>query len=96
VKIDKDWNLNKFVLGKTTEQDFVSSSTNQGFEKMLVLGSNASNAEISYNNEDQVFYFYFAAGQGNGRNAKINLLKGYNLQDFKVVDISFENGDVFH
>lgn len=93
VKIDKDWNLNYFVLGKTTEQDFVSSSTNQGFEKMIVIdGGTASTTKVSYNNGDKAFYFYFSAGQGNGKNAKTNLLKGYNLQDFKQVNISFENG----
>lgn len=93
VKIDKDWNLNKFVLGKTTEQDFISSSTNRNFERVMVInGSTASDREISYNNEDKTIYFYFSAGQGNGKNATTNLLKGYNLQDFKRVAISFENG----
>lgn len=93
VKIDKDWNLNYFVLGKTTEQDFVSSSTNQGFEKMIVIdGGTASTREVSYNNDDKAFYFYFSTGQGNGKNETTNLLKGYNLQDFKRVNISFENG----
>jgi len=93
VKIDKDWNLNYFVLGKTTEQDFVSSSINQGFEKMIVIdGGKASTTEVSYNNDDKAFYLHFSADQDNGKNAKTNLLKGYNLQDFKRVNISFENG----
>ena len=92
VKVDKDWNLNDLVLGKTTEQDFLSSSTNQNFERMMVMGDNTVSAPISYNNEDKTIYFHFSAGQGNGKNTKTNFLKGYNLQDFKGMDISFENG----
>ncbi|UZJ64617.1 hypothetical protein OKW96_20115 [Sphingobacterium sp. KU25419] len=93
VHIDKDWNLNKFVVGKTTEQDFLSSSTNKNFERMIVIdGNTASTTEISYNNEDKTLYFYFSVGHGNGDDATTNLLTGYSLQDFKQVDVSFENG----
>lgn len=93
VKVDKEWNLNHFVLGKTTEQDFVSSPVNQNFERMLTIdGSKSSNTQISYSNEDKAIYFYFSAGEGNGKNATNNLLKGYSLMDFKKLDISFDNG----
>ncbi|RZK72947.1 MAG: hypothetical protein EOO85_18430 [Pedobacter sp.] len=93
VKVDKDWNFNDFVLGTTTEQDFLSSSTNQNFQRVVDMsGSTASGTQISYNNGDNTFYLYFSAGLDKGKNATTNLLKGYNLQDFKQVDISFENG----
>ncbi|MEJ5146851.1 hypothetical protein [Sphingobacterium sp. MYb388] len=94
VKIDKDWNLNQLVVGKTTEQEFVSSATNKNFERTVVIdGSTASTTEVSYDNKYKNFFLYFsAAGQGNGENPKNNLLSGYSLQDFKQVDISFDNG----
>lgn len=93
VKIDKDWNLNQLVVGKTTEQDFVSSSTNKNFERTVVIdGSTASTTEVSYDNKDKNFFLYFSVGPADGENPKTNLLSGYSLQDFKQVDISFENG----
>jgi len=93
VKIDKDWNLNQLVVGKTTEQEFASAATNKNFERTVVIdGSTASITEVSYDNKDKNFFLYFSAGQGDGENPKNNLLSGYSLQDFKQVDISFDNG----
>ena len=93
VKIDKDWNLNQLVVGKTTEQEFASAATNKNFERTVVIdGSTASTTEVSYDNKDKNFFLYFSAGQGNGENSQNNLLSGYSLQDFKQVDISFDNG----
>lgn len=37
VKVDKDWNFNHFVLGKTTEKEFMSSSTIQNFERVITV-----------------------------------------------------------
>ncbi|RWW96716.1 hypothetical protein [Flavobacterium cerinum] len=92
VRIDKDWNLNDFVVGKTTEQDFLSSSTNQNFERMIVIdGSKASAKEISYNNEGKTLFFNFSVSH-DVENKKNNVLKGYSFQYFKKGDISFENG----
>lgn len=93
VKIDKDWNLNQLVVGKTTEQEFASAATNKNFERTVVIdGSTASTKEVSYDNKDKNFFLYFSVGQGDGENSQNNLLSGYSLQDFKQVDISFDNG----
>lgn len=60
---------------------------------MIVIdGNTASTKEISYNNEDKTLYFYFSVGQGTGDDATTNVLTGYSLQDFKQVDVSFDNG----
>ncbi|NRF37429.1 hypothetical protein [Pedobacter foliorum] len=41
----------------------------------------------NYNN----FYFYFTAGKNGENDQKNNLLKGYSINDFNGVEVSFEN-----
>lgn len=93
IKIDKNWSLNGLVVGKTNEEDFVKSETNKNFERMVEInGSTGKISEIFYRNEYHDFYFYLSASKSNPQNEKENIINGYAINDFKKVEISFENG----
>ncbi|OOG18757.1 hypothetical protein BWD42_01990 [Sphingobacterium sp. CZ-UAM] len=93
IKIDKNWNINDLVVGKATEEDFVKSSTNKRFERMTEIdGMTGKTNEIYYQNNYHDFYFYFTASKGNPDNQRENFINGYAINDFRKVDISFENG----
>ncbi|WP_293946192.1 MULTISPECIES: hypothetical protein [unclassified Sphingobacterium] len=93
IKIDKAWNINGLIVGKTTEEDFVKSATNKRFERMIEFdGATGKTNEIYYQNNYHDFYFYFAVNKSNPDNQRDNFINGYAINDFKKVDISFENG----
>lgn len=93
IKIDKNWNINNLVIGKSTEDDFVKSQTNKNFERMTEInGSTGDINQIMYQNEYHDFYFYLSANKMNPENRKENLIVGYAINDFRKVEISFENG----
>ncbi|MDF2475176.1 MAG: hypothetical protein K0S24_659 [Sphingobacterium sp.] len=93
VKIDKDWNINGLIVGKTTEEEFVKSATNKRFERMTEFdGATGKINEIYYQNNYHDFYFYFAVSKNNPDSQKENFINGYAINDFRKVDISFENG----
>jgi hypothetical protein len=92
IRIDKNWDANGLTLGKTNEFDFVKSKTNKKLEKMLTEDANLNVLELMYRDQYHDFYFYFATKGKNAENQKENILKGYSIQNFKKVEISFENG----
>ncbi|WP_264530284.1 hypothetical protein [Flavobacterium sp. N502540] len=93
IKIDKNWNLNNLIVGKSTEDDFVQSQTNKNFERMVEIDGSTGNVnEIMYQNEYHDFYFYLSASKKNPENRKENQIMGYAINDFRKVEISFENG----
>lgn len=93
LKIDKNWNVNGLIVGKSTEEDFVKSQTNKNFERMAEIdGSTGNINEMMYQNEYHDFYFYLSASKKNPENRKENLITGYAVNDFRKVEISFENG----
>ncbi|MDQ8012998.1 MAG: hypothetical protein REI96_11155 [Flavobacterium nitrogenifigens] len=93
VKIDKNWNLNNLVTGKSTEDDFLKSPTSKNFERIEEInGSSGEINQIVYQDEYHDFYFYFAANPKSPESKKTNSIKCYSLNDLKKVEISFENG----
>lgn len=93
LKIDKNWNVNNFIVGKSTEEDFVKSETNKNFERMEEInGSTGDINQIMYQNEYHDFYLYLSANKISPENRKSNLIIGYAINDFRKVEISFENG----
>lgn len=93
IKIDKNWNINNLITGKTTEEDFVQSETSKNFERVEEInGSSGDINQIMYQNEYHDFYFYFTTNLKNPENKKANIIKGFLLDDLKKVEISFENG----
>ncbi|WP_343558880.1 hypothetical protein [Sphingobacterium sp.] len=93
IKIDKNWNMNGLVVSRATEEDFVKSAINKRFERMTEIdGMTGKTNEIYYQNNYHDIYFYFAVSKGNPDNQRENLINGYAINDFRKVDISFENG----
>lgn len=93
IKIDKNWNINGLIVGKTTEEDFLKSATNTRFERIAEIdGTTAKTNEIYYQNNYHDFYFYFAVSNSNPDNQKENFINGFAINDFRKVEISFENG----
>jgi hypothetical protein len=93
LKIDKNWNVNNLIVGKSTEDDFVKSQTNKNFERMEEInGSSGDINQIMYQNDYHDFYFYLSASKMNPENRKENRIVGYAINDFRKVEISFENG----
>jgi len=93
IKIEKDWNINGVIVGRTTEEDFLKSATNKRFERIIELdGTTGKTNEIYYQNNYHDFYFYFAASKSNPDNPKENFINGYAINDFRKVDITFDNG----
>lgn len=93
IKIDKNWNVNNLIVGKSTEEDFVKSQTSKNFERMAEIdGSTGNINQIMYQNEYHDFYFYLSTSKMNPENRKENRMIGYAINDFRKVEISFENG----
>jgi hypothetical protein len=93
IKIDENWNVNNQIIGKTTEEDFVKSENSKNFERVEEInGSSGDINQIMYQNEYHDFYFYLSASKINPKNRKENLIVGYAINDFRKVEISFENG----
>ncbi|SOD18340.1 hypothetical protein [Pedobacter xixiisoli] len=93
IKIDKNWNINGLVLGKTNEEELVKSATNKSFERMSEFdGSTGNVSQIIYQDNYHDFYFYLSANKANPENQKGNLINGYAINDFRKVAITFENG----
>lgn len=92
IKIDKNWNINGLVLGKSTENDFESSNTNKTnktIERMIAFEEETS---VLYQDQYHDLYFYFETDGENTEDKKANIMKGYSMLDFRKVEISFENG----
>ena len=80
-------------MGKTNEEDFVNSETYRNFERMEVInGSTGYITELFYQNENYDYYFYLSVNKSNPDNKMRNLINGFAINNFKKVDISFENG----
>ncbi|MNK06440.1 hypothetical protein D3C87_243380 [compost metagenome] len=92
IKIDKNWNINGLILGKTNEEEFAKSATNKSFERLSEFdGSTGKVSQIMYQDKYHDFYFYFSANKVDSENQKGNLVNGYAINDFRKVNISFEN-----
>jgi len=92
IKIDKNWNINGLVVGKTNEEDFLKSEINKNFERIEEInGSTGNITAIFYQNEYHDFYIYLSASKKNPQNKKENVINGYAINNFKKVEISFEN-----
>lgn len=91
LKIDKNWNINGLSLGTSTEDDFVKSSTSKNFERLITWGPKGGLQEVMRENKYNNFYFYFTGGKNGENDQKNNILKGYSINDFEAVEISFEN-----
>ncbi|MDR6782686.1 hypothetical protein ABIE26_000827 [Pedobacter africanus] len=91
LKIDKNWNINDLNLGTSTETDFLKSATSKNFERMITSDSNGNLQEVIHENKYNNFYFYFTAGKNGENDQKNNILKGYSINDFNGVAVSFEN-----
>jgi len=91
LKIDRNWNINDLKVGITTEADFLNSGISKNFERVITSDSNGSLKEVMQENKINNFYFYFTAGKNGEKDQKSNLLKGYSINDFNAVEVSFEN-----
>ncbi|MFD2907112.1 hypothetical protein ACFSX9_00040 [Flavobacterium ardleyense] len=93
IKIDKNWSINNLIVGQSNEGDFVKSETNKNFDRMdEISGSTGNISGIIYQNDYHDFYFYLSVNKINPDNKKENIINGFSINDFKKVDISFENG----
>lgn len=93
IKIDKNWNPNNLIIEKSTEEDLIKSETNKNFERIEEInGGTGTITEIFYRNEYHDFYFYLSTSKNNPQNKKENFINGYAINNFKKVEISFENG----
>lgn len=93
LKIGKNWNINNLIVGKSSEEDLLKSESNKNSERMVeVIGSTGNINQIAYQNDNHDLYFYLTANQNNIENKKENLMSGYAINDFKKVEITFENG----
>lgn len=93
IKIDKNWNINGLVVGKTNEIDFVKSKTNISFERIQEInGGTGDITDIYYQNKYHDYYFYFSVNKTNPENKIGNIISGFSINNFKKVDITFENG----
>ncbi|MFI0430161.1 hypothetical protein [Mariniflexile sp. HMF6888] len=93
IKVDNNWSINGLILGKSNEEDFEKSETNKNFERMEEInGGTGDINQIIYQKDYYDFYFYLSANKINPENKKDNIIKGYAINNFKKVEISFENG----
>lgn len=92
IKIDKNWNVNNLIVGKSTEEDFVNSATNKNFERMEEINVSGSINQIFYQDNYHDFHFFFTSNKNTPQNKTQNIIKGYAINNFKKVEISFENG----
>ncbi|WP_345988743.1 hypothetical protein AAEU33_15980 [Chryseobacterium sp. Chry.R1] len=91
IKIDKNWNINDLALGTSTEADFVKSPLNKNFERITTVDSKGDLKELMQQNTYNNFHFYFTAGKNGENDQKNNILKGYAINDFEAVEVSFGN-----
>ncbi len=92
LKIDNNWNINNFIVGKTTEEDFTKSPINNRFERITEFdGATGKTNEIYYQDTYHDFNLYFAVSKNDPENQKENTINGYAINDFRKVNISFEN-----
>ncbi|WP_418123579.1 hypothetical protein ACNFU2_02635 [Chryseobacterium sp. PTM-20240506] len=91
IKIDKNWNINGLTLGTSTEADFVKSSLNKNFERITTVDSKGDLKELMQQNTYNNFHFYFTAGKNGENDQENNILKGYAINDFEAVEVSFGN-----
>jgi hypothetical protein len=92
ITIDKGWNINEFIIGKSDETIFVKSNLNHNLEKTLWSENDIS--EIIYKNDDLTLYF--TANKNEPDNLRSNIIKGYFISDFKNLDLTFDNGLKIH
>jgi len=92
ITIDKNWNISGLTLGQSTEADFKNAPIGKGFQRTESMDANLNLLELLYEDPNHDFYCYFAPKGKNAENKKENLFKGYTIQDFEKVQISFENG----
>lgn len=93
ILVDKNWNANNLIVGKSTEDDFLKSETNKKFERVVeISGSTGNINEIMYQNDFHDFHFYLSADKENSENKSKNLINGYAINNFNKVKITFENG----
>lgn len=92
IKIDKNWNVNGFITNKSTESDFVKSSTSKNFERMLTTDADENILALSYKNEYNDVYFYFETSDKNTDNPNKHILVGYYVADLSKIEVIFENG----
>ena len=92
IKIDKNWNINSLIIGKSTEGDFVKSEMSKNFERMLTTDADLNVLSLSYDNNYNDTYFYFETKGKNADNQTNNFLVGYNISNLKKNDVAFENG----
>ncbi|MHC0442882.1 hypothetical protein [Flavobacterium sp. 3-210] len=93
LKIDKKWNVNNLIIGQSTEYDFVKSPSNKNFERMEeITASSGDINKIMYKSDYHNIHFYLSPSQMNPENRKQNRIVGYAINDFRKVEISFENG----
>ncbi|WP_417873769.1 hypothetical protein [Xanthomarina gelatinilytica] len=93
LKIDKNWNANSLIIGTSTEKDLVKSVINKNFDRMEEInGSTGYTDQIIYQNNYHDVYFYLSANKIKPENKKENIIKGYAINNFKKVEISFKNG----
>ncbi|GAA0883563.1 hypothetical protein GCM10009120_21610 [Sphingobacterium siyangense subsp. cladoniae] len=92
LKIDKNWNINNLIVGKTTEEEFTKSPINKRFERVTEIdGTTGKTNEIYYQNTYHDFNLFFAVSKSDPENQKENTINGYAINDFRKVNISFEN-----
>ncbi|ASK29057.1 hypothetical protein CEY12_02570 [Chryseobacterium sp. T16E-39] len=89
--IDKNWNISGLTLGTSSEADFVKSSLNKNFERMITTNPKGEIQELMQQNTYNNFHFYFTPGKNGENDPKNNILKGYAINDFDAVELSFEN-----
>ena len=92
IKVDKNWNINEFINNKSTESDFVKSSTNKNFERMLTTDADENILALSYQNEYNDIYFYFETSDKKTDNPNKNILVGYNISNLNKIEVIFANG----
>ncbi|WP_343557416.1 hypothetical protein [Sphingobacterium sp.] len=93
LNIDKNWNINNLIVGRTTEEEFTKSPTNSRFfERMTEIdGTTGTINEIYYQNTYHDVNLYFAVSKSYPDNQKENIINGYAINDLRKVNISFEN-----
>lgn len=93
ITIDKNWNINGLLLGKTTEKEFLASKISKSFEKMEEIDGETGNVTtVFYRDAYHDCYFYFETNKTNPTNKNGNTITSFTLDDLKKVNISFENG----
>nr|WP_068888130.1 hypothetical protein [Pedobacter panaciterrae] len=88
--VDKNWNLNTFILGKSNESSFVKSNLNKDFERKLIWDD--AHPQVTYENYTNNLFLHFTLNKGGDENQEVNILEGYYIDDFNSVIVSFQNG----